>query len=539
MKKKVLRNIISNGSEFAKMVLVYAKNNPKIVMLTGLLVVLIFSSTVSFKALSQQNPATSGEVEIGRGEIFESEKGKLNISFRNADIRNVLRLISEKSGVNIIAARDVTGSITVSLENVEWDDALKAILSAHDYGYERKGNIITVMSFERLASKSERESKLAEIQPVISEVFHLKYLDANDVADAVKGLISSRGSVSVVQIRGQRGWKFGAGERQAGIVRAERLEGEVESRSKILLVSDIPASVDKVRELIKRVDTRPKQVLIEARIIEVNHDKLKDLGIDWGTGRTGAEGSALEYLDLKRYELGGHMLGYQVTPSVFDPEATDITSSNTGLELGFRKLSGSDFQMILHALAEDVDANTLSSPKILTLDNQAAAILVGEKYPIVQTEVSTETSQITGGSLEYYEDIGIQLNVIPQICGPDNNFINMIIHPIVSSRLADVTITGQDGTALASYPRLRTREAQSQVLLKDGETVVMGGLLKDVEQKGVIKTPFLGDIPLFGLLFQRRTTKTTKIDLLIFITAKIVDEPTLSQEDLVRFDESK
>lgn len=502
--------------------------------------ILIVNFIIALRGISQPD-SNKKEKEPGQqGEVVKTKRGRLDINFKNADIEDVLRLISEKSKVNIIVGKKVKGEVTVSLENVEWKNALESILGAYDYGYEREGNIITVTTFKKLKERNKTESKLAEVQPVESAVFKLEYLDASDVAEAVKGLLSKRGTVTVVKKTGQTGWEFGGGE--SGLGKRKKVKKRTTSRSKVLLVNDIPSDIDRIREVIKKIDRKPKQILIEARIMEVNHDKLKDIGIDWGTGSTGAESDTLEYIDLNEgndKKIGGQILGDQVTPSNFTPETSGITSSNTGLKVSFKKLTGAEFEAILHALKEDVEANTLSAPKILTLDNQEASILVGQKYPIVKSETSTETSQITGGSLEYYQDIGIQLNVIPQICGKKENFINMVIHPAVTSRLQDVTISTEGGKTLVSYPWLTSREAETSVLVEDGQTVVIGGLLKNVKSKGVTKVPLLGDIPLLGLLFQRTTTDKEKIDLLIFITANIVEEPDLKKAERKKFENIK
>jgi type II secretory pathway component GspD/PulD (secretin) len=223
-------------------------------------------------------------------------------------------------------------------------------------------------------------------------------------------------------------------------------------------------------------------------------------------------------------------LGDQITPSSFVPKTTGLTTANTGLKVVFKHLTGAEFEVILHALEEDLRTNTLSAPVILTLNNQEASILVGTKYPIVKTQVSEESSQIIGGSLERYQDIGIQLNVVPQICGDSDNFVNMIIHPVVSSQSGTTKIQTAT-TILAEYPIILTREAETQIVLRDGETIVMGGLLKDIKSKQEIGVPILSKLPIIGRIFRRDTNDTEKIDLLIFITVNIVNPgDALSQE---------
>jgi type II secretory pathway component GspD/PulD (secretin) len=159
---------------------------------------------------------------------------------------------------------------------------------------------------------------------------------------------------------------------------------------------------------------------------------------------------------------------------------------------------------------------------ILSLNNQLASILIGTKFPIIETQTSSENSYIVGASLQQYMDIGVQLKVKPQICGPNEEYINLLLNPIVSSYTQTTKVTTQQGVTLVEYPIINTREASNQMLVKDGETVVLGGLLKDVKSDEDIGIPFLSKIPWIGNLFKRNTKDNSKVDLMIFITAKIV-----------------
>ncbi len=187
-------------------------------------------------------------------------------------------------------------------------------------------------------------------------------------------------------------------------------------------------------------------------------------------------------------------------------------------------MKGSQFEVVLNALEESVATNILSAPSILTLDNQEATILVGEQFPIVSTSKSSDTASTIDVSLEEYKDIGIQLNVVPQISGKDKDYINMIIHPAITT----------EGTLIEDkYPRIQTREAQTQVLIKSGETVVIGGLIKEVKNESAIGIPFLRKIPVLGkALFERKTVQTVKVELMIFITGYIVDEKNLTSDQI-------
>jgi type IV pilus assembly protein PilQ len=471
--------------------------------------------------------------------INKETSGSICLDFKDADIQNVLRILSLKGNVNIVAAADVAGNITVKLSNVSWEKALDVILKTYDYGYEKQGNIITVTTMQRLTSQKEAEQKLYNIQPLITEVFTLNYLDAEDVKETLKPQLSPRGTITVLKAVSEAGWEFAGGAKGESLKKSEREEKPKAARSKTIIVSDIPAYIEKIKKVIELMDVAPQQVLIEARIMEVDENVLKDIGFDWGTGSTGAESSTISATSLAQNTanettsaIGGHILGGQVTPAVFSPQATSLTAANTGLKILYQQLRGNQFEVILHALEEDVNTNTLSAPRIMTLNNQEATILVGQNEPILKADISSDTnSTTTTQTLDYYQMIGIQLSVVPQISGNDS--INMLIHPSVSSYTTtrSATTTSGSSTVTTAYPIIDIREAETQVLMRDGETVVIGGLLKDVNKKNLFSVPLLGDIPILGELFKRRTTTKVKIDLLIFITARIVKPAAVRTED--------
>jgi type IV pilus assembly protein PilQ len=450
------------------------------------------------------------------------------IKFKDADIKIVLQSIAEKAvkdgkKVNILTSPDVEGFISVSLENVDWQTALDAVLRTYGYGFLWIGDtIILVDTVEKISERQAQERERQEVEVPRLKVFRLKYIDANDAKRAVTPLLSAVGRVSVLEVTGQAGWEFGTDVTK----RTRSSEGKV-SRTKVLVVSDISKKLDEVEQLLSEIDVMPEQILIKTKIMEVDTDYLKDIGFDWGTGDTGASEAALSFLDVSsdsgeaRKQVGGHALGGLSSPSVYGSRNSS-TIDNSGLKLAFKKLGGAEFEAVMHALEEDNQTNTLSSPTILTINNQEAAILVGQKYPIVNTEISTESNQVVGGSLEKYEEIGIQLNVVPQICGEEEKYINMIIHPAVTSTSSSVTIQGSGNQTIAQYPIIDTREAETQIMVGDGETVVMGGLFKEIKGKSKIGVPLLKDIPFLGRLFSRETMDIEKVDLLIFITAKIV-----------------
>lgn len=482
--------------------------------------------------------------------VSQDESGRASeiipvMKFKDADIKIVMQSIAqkaEKNGekINIVVSPGVEGLVSVNLENVDWFTALEAVLRPYDYTYEWIGeNILLIDSYENIKEREAQAKERQEVEPARTKVFKLNYIDAGDAKKAIEPLLSGIGRVTILELTGKSGWEFGA---EAS--KAKREAKEIQSRTKIIIVSDVAKKLAEVESFLAQIDVMPMQVLIKTRIMEVNRDFLEDIGFDWGTGRDGASSTDLNFQkfnDANTQQGAGHFLSDQITPAAFNPledTGTALTTTNTGLKLAFRKIAGTEFEIILHALEEDSHTNTLSAPAILTLDNQPASILVGEKFPIIKTETSTETSQITGGSLDYYQDIGIQLNVVPQISGPESDFINMIIHPVVSAQSSTVSVTDQAGTVLVSYPLLTIREAETQVMLQDGETIVIGGLIKDVKQKQEIGIPVLGDIPLVGWMFKRYTENITKVDLLIFITASIVKPGELIPEEVFQVSKS-
>ena len=476
-------------------------------------------------------PAEAAPTPAQAAAVASEEEAKkpnlISLDFKEADIRDVLKVIAYKSGVNVVASPEVTGTVNVKITDVPWEKAMDVILKTYGYAYDKQGTIIMVAPLDKLTAQRKMEQDLAQVQPTQTEVVTLRYIDGVDAKKAIEPQLSPRGKVTILEITGQAGWGFGTGSEK------KARTAQLTSRSKTLIVSDIPPVLDKIKKVLEDIDVKPKQILIETKLIEVNLNKLKDFGFDFATGSTGADittaGAVTKESITKDLKAGGHSLGNLVTPSIFVPKTTAITTTNTGLDLVFQKLAGTQFEVILHALDENVATNTLSAPSILTLDNQEATILVGEQFPIVSTTKSSDTSTTVDVSLEEYKDIGIQLNVVPQISGKEKDYINMIVHPSVTS----------EGTLVENkYPIILTREAQTQVMIKSGETIMIGGLIKDVKSESDIGIPFLRKIPFLGkMFFDRKTYNTEKVELLIFITGYIVDDKNLTAEQLASLDQ--
>ncbi len=473
-----------------------------------------------------------------------AEEGLISLDFREADVQTVLQALSRKAKINIVTSTQVGGQVSIHLENVSWERALETIVSTTGLAYEKQENVIIVSTLEEMKTRREAVKALVEIEPVITKVVQLKYLDAADVKTFLEPQLTAQGKISVLELTGQKGWSFGAAEGGGSGSSEERSRRARDAaRSKSVVITDTPTTLDRVEKILAKLDVLPQQILIETRVMEVNRDLLQDLGLEVGTGSSStslSSSSGFVSSSLSRTfgqqsldkiagqndaaSFGGSALNQFLTPSVFVPKTTGLTALNTGLSLVLRKLRGTQLELVLHALEEDVRTNTLSAPHVVTLSGQEARILIGEKYPILNTQVSGTTSTTTTTTLDYYQDIGIELFVVPQVSG--ENHVDMIIHPVISAR------TGSVGTN--AYPVLDVREAETQVILENGDTIVIGGLLKDVKSKSRVGLPFLGRLPFVGPLFSRATTDVAKVDLLIFITAKIIPVGGLSPQETER-----
>ncbi|HRZ87007.1 MAG TPA: hypothetical protein P5287_04255, partial [bacterium] len=287
--------------------------------------------------------------------------------------------------------------------------------------------------------------------------------------------------------------------------------------------------MDNIRRIISEMDVMPYQISIEAKVVEVFRDVLRDIGLEWGSGPHGttlatyqklSESGSLDSPNAQG--IGRNWQGYNSTmvPSAFSPNSNNLTPANSGLNLGIQRLLNTQFEAILHMLEENCGANILSAPKIMAYSNQEASIIIGTQYPIVTTSITTGTTATTTVQLDYYQNIGVRLSVIPQVS--DDKYINMMLHPAVTTSTSDLEIKNDGGFTIAKYPIIQTREADTRVLMQDGETIVIGGLLKDEKKETRIGVPFLSDLPFVGAAFRRTTTDTKKMDLLIFVTAHIV-----------------
>ncbi len=513
----------------------------------GLILSLILSLVLGWTVFAEDTAPTNTNSSVSHAKSDDkavetsdatSQQALITMTFTNdMTLAQALSSIAQDAGINIVISPEVTDNITsITFTDTPWEEAIKTMVKAYGYGYEKVGNTIIVAPLDKIIERKKKEMELSQVKEVETKVYKLRYIDAGDALKVVESFLSPRGSAEILEMTYLGGWKFIASQDRGKLEKSERKERERKSRSKLLIVTDIKGVIDKVTKVIEKIDRMPKLVLIESNIVEVDWRKLVDLGLMLATGTSDNPYMDVAYKgDAVRSVLNAIIGSNDAVPFAYEQVSNGINSAgmiNNGAGFVFRHLTGNQFSAGLRALEDLADANVLSAPKILTVSNQEATILVGTKYPIVSIdkEISNGTVSLSI-DLEYYQDIGIQLNVVPQIC--DDDYINMIVHPAVVSKIGDVSPGLGDeteGTAV-SYPIMDVREAETQIMIKSDDTIVIGGLMKDVEKTSKIGVPVLSDLPVLGDLFTRKTTYVEKNDLFIFLAGKIID-PTQPLPDV-------
>ena len=412
---------------------------------------------------------------------------KLSLNFQNVDVRAVLQVIADFTDFNIVTSDSVQGSITLRLKDVPWDQALDIILQAKGLDMRRNGNVIWIAPGEELAVRekmiNEARAQVEELEPLQTESFQINYHRATEIT-------------AFLQAKGQT-------------VLSKRGSVVVDDRSNKIFVTDIGARLSDVRRVINEIDTAPRQVLIEARIVEAEKGFTHDLGVKLGYG------------DDKLKNLGGGMqagLGASTTGSSFGSPISTLPGAITGGalpgsalgELGVTLVNSNLTRFLniqLQAQETDNKLRTVSSPRVLTANNVEALIESG-------TEIPYQESSSSGSTSTSFKKAVLALKVKPQIT-PDGRL------QLAIKVSKDKPIFLKDS---ASEPSIDTNSVTSDVLIENGGTVVIGGIYTDDEQDKVNKVPLLGDIPFVGALFRNSMKIKTEKELLIFVTPRIVDD---------------
>ena len=440
---------------------------------------------------------------------------KLSLNFQNIEVRALLQVIADFTNFNVVTSDTVTGNVTLRLKDVPWDQALDIILQAKNLGLRKSGNVILIAPKDELNAKEkielEAKQQIAALEPLRTQSFQLNYAKAADVAN------------------GLTGQSTGSGSSGSGNTRILSSRGSVvsETRTNQLFVSDIPSKLAEVQSLIEKIDIAVRQVLIESRIVVADAEWGRSLGIRLGAADLrGVRGGVPGYSvgGDTRVTVGGNLnaVGAQTLQNGSTVTYTDTNFVNlpaTGqngfdpatiaLSL-FGPTANRFLNLELSALEADGKGKVVSSPRVVTADQQQAIIEQGEQLPY-------QVASSSGATSVQFQKANLSLQVTPQIT-PEGNVI------------LDVNINNDSvGRATAAGFAINTKHVKTQVLVENGGTVVIGGIFQQTDREDVTKVPFLGDVPYLGNLFKTRTVSANKTELLIFLTPKVVTDRTAAR----------
>jgi len=430
---------------------------------------------------------------------------RLTLNFQDIETRAVLQLLAETSGQNIVVSDTVQGNVTLRLQNVPWDQALDIVMRTKGLDKRQEGNVIYVAPAEELAAREkqllESQKSMTELAPVRTEYLQVNYAKASDLAALIKSqgkgntLLSDRGSVSI------------------------------DDRTNTLLLQDTADRLADIRRLVQTLDIPVKQVLIEARIVIVNDDFSRELGVRFGGAWVGSNGAdGLMYVGSQGLDTAdgtgpiiapgnpGNLNGNQVqTPAANDRYLVNLPIANPAGRLAMTLLdSNYVVDLEITAAQREGRGEVVSAPRVITANGKEAIIEQG-------TEIPYQESASSGATTTQFKKAVLALKVTPQIT-PDDR---IILDLTVSKDSVGATLPSATG---GFVPSIDTREITTQVLVNDGQTVVLGGILETERRDTVNKVPFLGDVPGLGYLFRSKSRTDNKDELLIFVTPKILRE---------------
>ncbi len=489
------------------------------VCLTGFLILVFPTHELSAEEPSKETPPAESSAVV----TDTAKAGYVTMDFKEADINTVLRVLSLKSGVNIVAGPEVKGTVTVRLENVPWQQALEVVLRTYGYVYERRDNIIRVTTPEKMSQEE-----------LVTETFILEYIQltrkategtsvqaqqtssaVTDLIDIITTMLSERGKVKMV------------GQRNA------------------IVVTDTPSNVYKIREVIKKLDQPTAQVFIDTKVIKTQLDRGENIGIRWNAANMGISSGAArpvtfpfatntdsnkEYFPgalepfLARTAGASSTTGSTSTGTVQQNSAEprsfpfpDLAVSNRTFSFG--TLDFSSFSALLSLLESRTNTKVISNPRIVVLNNQTAKVKVGSEIPIPSFERNETTGsfEVTGFT---FRDVGVVLNVTPHVNSIEEILVDL--KPEVSSLGSTITYS-----ATLAAPSFDVTNAETQVLIRSGETIAIGGLLENKVSVAEQRVPYLGSLPGVGKFFRsKRQTEGSanrNTETLFFVTVTLVD----------------
>ncbi len=436
---------------------------------------------------------------------------KLSLNFQNIDVRSVLQVVADFTGLNIITSDTVSGNLTLRLKDVPWDQALDIIMQSKGLTMRKTGNVIWVAPADEVAAKEklalEASQQIEDLEPMRTEVFTLRYQKAEDlrklISDEKQKILSKRGSAVV------------------------------DTRTNTVFVQDTPRHLENVQSIINKTDIPVKQVMIESRLVIADEGFSKTLGARFGINQLGTPGRArtvtsgtignrfTEIAADGTATMGNHM-GTQMPATAVGAPATifgvssdgqpDLMSNlpvanafgNFAFSL-FRLPAGFLLNLELSAMETDQRGKVVSSPRVTTANQQKARIEQG-------TEIPYQAATSSGATSIQFKEATLSLDVTPQITPDDKIIMDLLVKK------------DRVGTVFAGVPSIETQRVETQVLVANGETAVLGGIYEQTQRKDVDKVPLFGDLPVLGHLFKRTSRTDEKTELLIFITPRVLDE---------------
>ena len=430
------------------------------------------------------------QLELQRTEFgFTGEK--LSLNFQDIEVRAVLQLIADFTGLNMVASDTVTGNVTLRLRNVPWDQALDIILKSKGLGMRQAGNVMMIGPVEEIAARErlelESQRQVEELSPLRTEFIQVNYAKASDFAALIQtgetSLLSDRGSVSI------------------------------DERTNTLIVQDVATSLEEIRELIARLDIPVRQVMIESRIVNADENFTSDLGVQFGYSKH--TNQAAQANGELFGAIGGGIAGNTDFggTTAFNTNGIEnlmvdlpVPGATSTFDLAVGKIGSYLLQLELSALLAEGRGEDIASPKVITANQSEALIEQGVEIPFQQATSSGATSV-------QFQKAVLALRVTPQIT-PDNRVLLDL----------DVSQDTRGSPDVLGVPPINTRNVTTQVLVDDGETVVLGGIYNQIDRNSLDRVPFFSNLPYLGFLFKKNRVEQTKRELLIFVTPKILKE---------------
>lgn len=441
---------------------------------------------------------------------------KISLDFQDIEVRRVLQLLADFTGINMVAADTVQGNITLRLKDVPWDQALDIVLKTKNLDKRRNGNVIWIAPVTELIKGEEDEAKAiaqsVKLAPLQTEYIQLSYAKAADI----EKLITQGKNSSANSNQGSSASSLGD---SVGSLLSPRGTVSIDPRTNTLIINDTSQKIDQIRKMIDLLDVSVKQVMIEARIVSASTDFTKEMGVKWGVLSQGITnnsnllvgGSDTTLWNLREPEKDSDLGGYKYTIERPQNLNVDLGATSAGASrIAFGLISLSDFMLDLELSAVQADGygEVISTPRILTADKQTAKIESGTQVPY-----SSSTGGLNPIPKTEFKDIVLSLDVTPSIT-PDGK-VQMALD-VSKDSIAGVTPQGQ------FY--LNKNKLNTNVLVDNGETIVLGGIFEQENLNKQTKVPFLGDLPYIGKLFRRESKTDNKRELLIFVTPRIVND---------------